>query len=269
MMAKQIVDEIREMSFMQMESVNVRNIIFGAGKPKVCVPIVGKTKEEILLQAEQIVQKEPDCIELRIDWFESFYDWSLVDEVLQELRTIIGDIVLLFTFRTTGEGGEATIHYEEYYRLCRHVCESGYIDMLDVEAFMQDDLLKEICEVAHSHNVKVVASNHDFEKTPSEEDIVKRLKFMEHAGADLPKIAVMPLCETDVLTLLSATLRYYETGGKQPIITMSMGEMGVISRVCGGTFGSAMTFAAVGKTSAPGQISIDDEKIILQVLNGE
>ena len=254
---------------MQIEVVKVRNITFGSGKPKICVPIVGKTKEEIIFQAEQIVSKKPDCVELRIDWFESFYDWSMVDEILKELRSIIGDVVLLFTFRTANEGGEASIGYEEYYRLCRHACESGYIDLIDVETFMQEGILQKICEVAHVNYVKVVASNHDFNKTPSEEDIVKRLKFMEHAGADIPKIAVMPTCERDVLTLLSATLRFYETGGKQPVITMSMGEMGVISRICGETFGSVMTFAAVGRTSAPGQISIDDEQTILRVLNGE
>ena len=51
----------------------------------------------------------------------------------------------------------------------------------------------------------MVVSNHDFEKTPSKEEIVARLQKMQELGADLPKIAVMPQCKKDVLTLLAAT----------------------------------------------------------------
>ena len=35
-----------------MNTVNVRNIVIGEGIPKICVPIVGKTKEELLSEVE-------------------------------------------------------------------------------------------------------------------------------------------------------------------------------------------------------------------------
>ena len=35
---------------------------------------------------------------------------------------------------------------------------------------------------------------------------------------------------------------------------MSMGKLGVISRICGEVFGSAVTFGTAGKASAPGQL---------------
>ena len=34
-----------------MKTVQVRNITIGEGRPKICVPIVGQTKEDILLEA--------------------------------------------------------------------------------------------------------------------------------------------------------------------------------------------------------------------------
>ena len=34
-----------------MKTVQVRNVIIGEGRPKICVPIVGQTKEEILTEA--------------------------------------------------------------------------------------------------------------------------------------------------------------------------------------------------------------------------
>ena len=90
---------------------------------------------------------------------------------------------------------------------------------------------------------------------------------MDENGADIPKIAVMPQNARDVLTLLSATLRYRENGGKKPVITMSMGNNGAISRLTGEIFGSALTFAAVEQTSAPGQFTIEEVRQILSILH--
>lgn len=76
-------------------------------------------------------------------------------------------------------------------------------------------------------------SNHDFHKTPTAEEIVQRLRKMQELDADIPKIALMPQCKTDVLTLLSATLEMHERYADRPIITMSMAKNGVISRLAG------------------------------------
>ena len=121
--------------------------------------------------------------------------------------------------------------------------------------------------LAHEHKVFVVASNHEFFTTPKPDELVRRLKCMDEMGADLPKLAVMPKTERDVLNLLSATLAYYEAGGEKPVITMSMNQLGVVSRLAGELYGSSMTFATVGKTSAPGQLSIDKVRAVLQMLH--
>ena len=252
---------------MKTEILKVKNVHFGEGKPKICVPIIERNRESILSYAEKALDEKPDLLELRIDWFEGLNNVETVVSLLSDLRAVIGDTVLLFTIRTDREGGEAVISVEDYEQLCVRACESGYIDLLDVEAFMAEGLLKRVCEIAHEHKVFVVASNHDFEKTPEEQEIVRRLIYMDENGADIPKIAVMPKKERDVLTLLSATLQYKESGGVKPIITMSMGEMGAISRIAGECFGSVVTFATTGKASAPGQIAIHEMHPILDVLH--
>lgn len=252
---------------MQTIGIKVRNIEIGTGIPKICVPIVARTREDILEMLNSVLAKKPDCIELRIDWFEEVMEWEKVLELLREIRERIGNTVLLFTFRTGNEGGEKDISSEDYKVLCENACQSGYIDMVDVEAFKEEGLLAAICEIAHANGVYVVASNHDFGKTPAEADLVERLQFMEQAGADIPKIAVMPQNTRDVITLLSATLRYRENGGEKPVITMSMGGVGAISRLSSEIFGSAVTFAAVGKTSAPGQITIEEVRQTMDILH--
>lgn len=116
---------------------------------------------------------------------------------------------------------------------------------------------------AHSSGAVVVCSSHDFQKTPDKNELISRMVKMQQVGADLPKVAVMPHDSTDVLTLLAATVdmknKYFAT----PIITISMGKLGIVSRLCGELFGSAMTFASAGDSSAPGQIGLDVVNAVL------
>ena len=81
------------------------------------------------------------------------------------------------------------------------------------------------------------------------------------------KIAVMPQSKADVLTLLSATEEMATNFADRPIITMSMAATGLISRLCGEVFGSAATFGAVDKASAPGQMNAKDLETILSLLH--
>ncbi|EBF1872566.1 type I 3-dehydroquinate dehydratase, partial [Salmonella enterica] len=140
-------------------------------------------------------------------------------------------------------------------------------DMIDLELFTGDDEVKATVDYAHQHNVAVIMSNHDFHKTPAAEEIVQRLRKMQELGADIPKIAVMPQTKADVLTLLTATVEMQERYADRPIITMSMSKTGVISRLAGEVFGSAATFGAVKKASAPGQISVADLRTVLTILH--
>ena len=163
---------------------------------------------------------------------------------MEELRETLGDIPLLFTFRTLKEGGEKEIEKSVYVKLNEMAVKTGFADLVDAEAFTGTDEVNTIVETAHLYGVKVIASNHDFQKTPPKEEIVSRLCFMQECGADIVKIAVMPQSKKDVLTLLLATEEMVREHAKCPVVTMSMSEVGVVSRICGEAFGSALTFGA-------------------------
>lgn len=250
-----------------MNPVKVKNIEIGTGMPKIIVPIVGVTKEEILTTARSFHAIPLDVVEWRADWFEGVFDFTQVEDVLKELRNILGETPLLMTFRTSAEGGEKSISVDAYKELNIHASQTGNVDLIDVEIFIGDDTVSEIIAGAHAVGVKVIASNHDFYKTPSKEDILQRLCKMQDMGADIPKIAVMPQSKKDVLTLLSATEEMTRCHATSPIITMSMADTGVLSRLCGEVFGSSMTFAAANKTSAPGQMNVDDVNTVLTLLH--
>lgn len=250
-----------------MNPVVVRNVKIGEGIPKICVPIVGVTKEDIVNEAKTFKDIPVDVVEWRVDWFEHVFDIEKVKEVLAELRAALEDTPLLFTFRTSKEGGEKAIGPKDYAALNKAAAETGNVDLVDVEAFTGDEVVKDMIEAAHKAGVKVVASNHDFDKTPEQSDIVGRLCKMEELGADILKIAVMPQSKKDVITLLAATEEMVREHADRPVITMSMAGTGVISRLCGEVFGSALTFGAAKKASAPGQMGVNDLETVLNLLH--
>lgn len=249
-----------------MTAVKVRNLEIGTELPKICVPIVGKTEVEILEAAQKIMLTQADLVEWRVDWFEEIFDFERVRDVLGKLRKILEDRPLLFTCRTSKEGGEISLTDKQYMILNQVAVESGCMDMIDVEMFGYQEISKELIAVAHEAGVRVVGSNHDFQSTPSKEEIIRRLVVMQENGADIPKIAVMPQDKLDVLTLLAATEEMVREHNSTPVVTMSMGSQGVISRIAGKVFGSAITFGTVGKSSAPGQLAVEDLRTVMKIL---
>lgn len=253
-----------------MSTVTVRNVEIGSGMPKICVPIVGDTREKILEQARAVKALPADLVEWRVDYLHNVSSLSLLTVLtfLSELRNELGDMPLLFTFRTKREGGEKSISPQGYEELYRAIIASKLVDLVDVELFLGPELLQRLAKTAHENGVVVVASNHDFKKTPSRETLVDRLETMQNLGADILKVAVMPQSTEDLLTLLAATEEASQKL-KQPVVTMSMGAKGVLSRVAGEAFGSAITFGTAGKASAPGQLPAGELKQILEALHND
>lgn len=241
-----------------MNPVIVRDVEIGVGIPKICVPVTGSTEEEILEAAAAIKDSGADIVEWRADWYEDIADFQRAQETLIALRSALGDMPLLFTFRTLQEGGEKELPPDIYIALNRMVVQSKAADLVDVELSAGEQAVKTVIKEARANGVKTVVSSHDFQKTPPREGIVSRLRRMQELGADIPKIAVMPQSKKDVLTLLAATEEMASHYADRPIITMSMSGAGSISRLCGEVFGSAVTFGAVGRASAPGQIDAQE-----------
>lgn len=236
--------------------IRIRDIEIGIGKPKICVPITGRTVEEILEQARKISPINVDIVEWRVDYTEFASDKEKVVQVLEKLRQLLQNKLLLFTFRTKKEGGERAISEEEYFGLNTFVAKTALVDLVDIELYSCESQLNDYIEALHKTGCKVILSNHDFLKTPDEGVILARLRQMEHAGADIVKIAVMPQSPADVVTLLSATCKANAQLTK-PVVTMSMAKLGAVSRITGQVFGSAITFGTVGEASAPGQIPVE------------
>ena len=248
-----------------MKTVTVDHITIGDGLPKIIVPMVGNTVEELEKEAELIHTLDCDLVEWRIDFFEQVSNFQAVASLSHNLKAIL-EKPLLITFRTKNEGGVFDLSESDYFELYKTIISNGNLNLLDVELFMPEKQVNELIDLAHKNEIKIIMCNHDFQKTPKKEEIIHRLRSMQDKVADICKIAVMPRASEDVLTLLDATREMYETYAQVPLITMSMGALGMISRVSGQVFGSAATFGSATTASAPGQVPVVELRKMLETL---
>lgn len=233
---------------------------------KTIVPITAKTKEQALAQAQVIANTaDADLAEFRIDLLSFASDTKQVIALGHELKKILGNKPMIATIRTKNEGGQLEISDADYGKTYQAYLKNPFMDWLDVEMFRDQKVVSDIVQKAHQKKVLVVMSNHDFQKTPSQDEIEKRLLKQDQMGADILKIAVMPKSKQDVFTLMNATLNVSQQTTK-PLLTMSMGQLGTISRVATANMGGSYSFGMIGEASAPGQIDVTKLKQILKTV---
>lgn len=245
------------------KQLTIYDVTLGDGHPNICIPVMGRNEAEILTNADAALRSKPDLVEWRLDYLTDLSQKNL-DPILAQLRAKFEHLPFLVTFRTKAEGGQRELDLVDYTNLLTRVIVSGLADLVDVELF--SGAAPQLIETAHKNGVRVICSNHDFQQTPSEVELLSRMEQMLDMGCDIPKIAAMPQSNFDVLTLLSATAQMHQRYPGLPIITMSMGAMGAVSRVSGALFGSAVTFGCAGQPSAPGQIPAKQLREMLSLL---
>jgi 3-dehydroquinate dehydratase-1 len=244
---------------MQNEKViTVRGRTLGGDTPVICTPLVGRTRDAVLAEATNVVARKPDVVEWRVDFFEAIGDTQAVLDAGRALRAAVGDTPVIFTRRSAKEGG-TPIPLDEagVVALYGAVGASGLVDFLDFEMGNDPADVERVVAAAHAQRTRVILSYHNFGYTPGQDFLVQRFLEAERLGADVAKVAVMPRDRMDVLTLLAATATAHAKGGI-PLISMSMGPLGAVTRMVGGLFGSSLSFAVGDAASAPGQMPIAD-----------
>ncbi len=243
-----------------------KQIIGKTEHPLICAPLVGADNETLQAELAQILLKKPDVLEWRADFFTAIADTEAVVATAKRIKETAGDVPLIFTIRSVREGGQPiSLQEEEVSALNIAVCRQTDIEYIDCELSADPTHIDQLRVAAAACKKKIIGSFHDFSATPSREALVAKLAEAQDRGLDVAKAAVMPQNPEDVLTLLGATLE-----AKQrlaiPVITMSMGPYGAVSRLIGGVFGSCLSFAVGANASAPGQVPIEDLRMALEIV---
>jgi len=224
------------------------------GLNRVIVPVAAATVEAAEQQAKAIAESDADLAEWRADCLAVPLPGAMLAVIAASLRDLIAPKPLLFTWRTADEGGQAPVEADAAYaEIVTAVARAHSADLVDIQ--IRHPAAATLLGVAKEAGLPVIGSWHEVAATPPVEQIEDALRRAWQMGADIAKVAVTPANQADVIALLTAATR---TAGKLPIplIAVSMGELGLVSRVFGQRFGSAATFASVGPASAPGQLEL-------------
>jgi 3-dehydroquinate dehydratase type I len=193
---------------------------------------------------------ECDMVEIRLDY--------LAEPAEPRFLQDIGKSVIA-SCMPSWEGGRFRGSEEERLSVLHTALEfSDYVTLeLNTGKKMRDGLIGS----AKRKGVKVIVSYHDFEKTPSLEEIRRIISSEKSCGADVVKIAFKAENEEDVLNTLHPIVEEKHT----PVIAVSMGEQGKPSRILGPLLGGFLTYGFPDgrKPSAPGQFSVGELTRIL------
>ena len=234
--------------------------------PTICTPLVGRTREQILAEVALVVAKRPDLLEWRVDFFQEIANTAAVLAVADEIRQAADGIPVLFTRRSVKEGGEPIpLNEGQVVALIEAVCTSGLVALVDFEMNNDPAHIARVRSASRENGIGLVLSFHNFHSTPSQEVLCERFSQAQQLDADVAKIAVMPQRLEDVLVVLDATLQSSQVLDI-PLISMSMGGYGSLTRLFGWAFGSAMSFSVGVTASAPGQVPIDDMNTVLEIV---
>ena len=230
--------------------------------PLICAPLIGGTRDEVLAEAAQALAAQADIVEWRVDHFKEMHETSQVIETGQALRRAL-PLPILFTRRSAGEGGQRiSISEQQVVELYGEVCAAGFADLVDYEMALPD--MKAIRDVSRANGVGLVCSFHDFARTPPLAELAAHYRRAQELGGDVAKVSVMARGSEDVLTLLAATQQASQTLAL-PLIGVSMGPHGALSRTIGFAFGSALTFGVAAGASAPGQMPIGELRAAIDI----
>lgn len=248
--------------------IHVRGKVIGGSRPLICLPLMARDRAALRREAGELATLQPDMLEWRVDAFAGPGDAAGLLPVLQELRTILGEIPLIFTCRIDREGGLRHMTQENRLTLIMRAMESGLVDLVDIELCNDRAFIDRIAATAKALGVALILSYHNFQETPGQDFLTEKITSAERLGGDIAKVAVTPKDYHDVLVLLLATDAARTRLVNIPLVTIAMGETGKISRLAGGLFGSDITFAAGRESSAPGQMPLADLKTGMALLYG-
>ena len=145
--------------------MKIKGTEVGTGRPLICVPVLEKTKEEVIKEVEYLVKSDADMIEWRLDAFEHYTDYNEVREILQQIAPLLKKKLFLYTFRTAKQGGVVSVDRETLNDLHDLAAESECVDLIDLEFFEEEHAAKRIREI-QKKGKKVVASHQHLSGPP-------------------------------------------------------------------------------------------------------
>lgn len=189
-----------------------------------------------------------DMLELRIDQFRSLRPDYLAMTIRDIKRKT--HLPIIATLRYRKEEGFLPVRHRinENRRLEILLGILPLVEFVDIE--LRSEISGRVIAAAHSFKKKVIISYHNFKRTPPLKELTSIARKSISRKADIVKIATFARKDEDVARLMAFTYLCKI----RPLITISMGNIGSISRTIAPLFGSCISYVAVTRKTAPGQL---------------
>jgi 3-dehydroquinate dehydratase-1 len=218
-------------------------------RPEICLLLTCRTIEEI---KSEIALFGDSCqaIEWRADDKMEMSSYSKAEfvQMLRLIKTMCRGKKFIFEY--VSESEEQTNQFLRYAM--------GIADYIDVN--WKNSQVRQLIKEARRHRTKVMITWNEMERILTKEEISTEFIKMEKYSADMLSIVAFANTEEDAYELLEGAYAYNSLRGHKPFLIVAMGEEGQASRICGGDFGSVMTYACGSKMTAPGQFNANDLK---------
>src|SRR5699024_248695 len=146
------------------------------------------------------------------------YTLSLHDALpIYETCSELSELPIIYTYRTSHEGGSGSKSYAEYKDLLMDVITKCDIDIVDIEFVTGGKVLSDIVDCADEHGKTVLLSHHNFKETLRLEEMQKLLYNMHSAGGEILKLAFAPNDADDVVNMLKIVKMGKEALGNKVI----------------------------------------------------
>ncbi|XP_021742372.1 bifunctional 3-dehydroquinate dehydratase/shikimate dehydrogenase, chloroplastic-like [Chenopodium quinoa] len=220
----------------------------GRNPTLICVPIMNDTPDQMLVQVNKAKEQGADLVELRLDFLKNFNPDHHLQLLIQN-----SSLPTLITFRPTWEGGQYDGDESKRRSALYRAMELG-ADYIDVELKVADEFFDSFGGKKPTRTA-IIVSSHNYQSTPSVEEIGNLVSRIQATGADIVKIATTATDITDCARILQVL-----THSQVPMIGLVMREKGLMSRILCAKFGGYLTFGTLeeGAISAPGQPTIKD-----------
>jgi len=204
--------------------------------------VVGTIRDATSFPPSSVVNHDCcDVVEARIDRMNPLpEDWLCGCRRIED-----SGLPVIVTQRLAQEGGCFTGADESREKLLSEALE--HVATVDVE--YTSKLLSKVCAVAAGKGKSVIVSHHDFDGTPSLQELMDIADRIRQLGNGVPKIATMVHGNDDV-----AVLRDLLVNQETPICVIGMGSAGTTTRTSFPLLGSSLTYGYLDSPCAPGQL---------------
>jgi 3-dehydroquinate dehydratase type I len=200
-----------------------------------------------------VVSQGPDLIEVRFDYMETPGDPGIIRDST--------DLPLIATNRRKDQGGHSKMKEPDRVAAILDAVEAGF-EYADLE--LNTPELDEMGSRVKALGGSLVISHHDFEGTPSAEELRETMSRMVECGADVCKIIGTAQSPRDNLIYLGL----FGSPREQGLVCFGMGGDGILSRVLSPLVGGEFTYASSheGGGSAPGQLTLAEMREIYTLM---